>query len=160
MKSSPAAFVAAGRRVRGNNMGINADRASGLFFLLFGLALYFFIIPNFVEQVDGGWVQPDTTPNFVAIIMSLSGALLALRPTNHRTQSASEFVKAGVYFSLLMIGLFAMSKFGFVYTSPVIALVIMLMIGERRLIWLVLGAAGMPAAIWFLVARVLERALP
>ena len=59
-----------------------------------------------------------------------------------------------------MIGLVVMSWFGFVYVAPVLALIIMLMIGERRPFWLIAGVAAMPAAIWVLVAVVLERALP
>ncbi|MES0827383.1 tripartite tricarboxylate transporter TctB family protein [Ruegeria sp. SCP11] len=141
-------------------MKINADRASGLFFLFFGLALYWFIIPTFVEQVEGGWVHPDTVPNAVAIVLSLCGALLILRPTKHHTQEASEFVRAGLYFGLLMVALVLLGRFGFVYIAPIIALVIMLLIGERRPFWLVCGVVGMPGAIWFLVVQVLDRALP
>jgi len=50
--------------------------------------------------------------------------------------------------------------FGFVYVGPALALAIMLMIGERRPIWLVAGFVAMPALIWFLVVQVLGRALP
>lgn len=141
-------------------MKMNSDRASGLFFFFFGLALYLVIIPNFVEQVEGGWVHPDTVPNAIAIILSLCGALLFLRPTRHQVQNASEFAKAGLYFGILLVALIAMSWLGFVYVGPLVALVIMLLIGERRPVWLLIGVVGMPALIWFLVAQVLERALP
>jgi putative tricarboxylic transport membrane protein len=138
----------------------NADRASGLFFLLSGLALYLFIIPAYVEQAEGGWVHPDTIPNAVAIVLALGGAALALRPSRHQIQEASEFARAGLYFALLMAGLLLMGQFGFVYVAPPLALAVMLMIGERRPLWLIAGAAAMPAAIWLLVVQVLDRALP
>lgn len=141
-------------------MKMTADRASGLFFVLFGLVLYLIIIPKFVEQVDGGWLHPDTIPSALAIVLTLCGALLMLRPTRHRPQPASEFVKAGIYFGLLLLGLFAMGRFGFVYVAPVIALVVMGLIGERRPGWLIGGVVILPAAIWVLVVQVLDRALP
>ena len=141
-------------------MKITADRASGLFFVLFGLVLYFAIIPTFVEQVEGGWVYPNTIPNAVAIILVVCGALLSLRPTNHHLQEVSEFVKVAIYFGFLLIGLLVMGRFGFVFTAPLIALIIMLMIGERRPFWLTMGVVVLPASIWVLVVQVLDRALP
>ena len=58
------------------------------------------------------------------------------------------------------LGLFAIFHFGFVVASAFLALTIMMLFGERRLGWLALGCVGMPAAIWFLVAHLLERPLP
>ncbi len=141
-------------------MRFTADRASGLFFLAAGVLLYTVIIPTFVEQADGGWLQPATLPNATSILLALCGAALMAKPTNHTMQNASEFLRAGMYFALLSLGLFAISRFGFAYAAPGLALVVMLCLGERRPLWLLMGAAALPAAIWFLVAHVLERALP
>lgn len=137
-----------------------ADRAAGGFFLVFGLLLYFAVIPANVEEVEGGWVLPSTIPNVIAIILAVCGAALMLKPKAHRVQSPQEFLFAGLYFVLLAAGLLLMSYVGFVYAAPALALVIMLLIGERRPLWLGAGVALLPAAIWFLVAQVLERALP
>lgn len=141
-------------------MAASADRMTGAFFLIFGVILYVVIIPIYVEEVDGGWLKPATVPNAIAVVLALCGALLMLKPTQHRVQPRSEFLFAGLYFALLAVGLFVMSYAGFLYSAPVIALAVMLLIGERRLFWLAMGVAGMPLAIWFLVARVLERSLP
>lgn len=141
-------------------MNIKTDRVSGLLILLFGVALYTLIIPTYVDQVDGGWVRPNTMPNAIAIVLSVCGAMLMLRPTQQSTRELSEHVKAGLYFGLLMIGLLFMRRFGFAYIAPIIALSIMLLIGERRPLWLIAGVVGMPAAIWVLVVHVLERSLP
>lgn len=137
-----------------------ADRATGAFFLLFGVLLWFVIIPVFVETGEDGWVLPSTIPNAIAVVLGVCGAQLMLKPTAQRVQSSTDFLFAGLYFFLLAVGLFAMSWLGFVWTGPVIALAIMLLIGERRPLWLLLGVVGMPALIWLLVAQVLERALP
>ncbi len=65
-----------------------------------------------------------------------------------------------IYFAVIALALFAISRFGFVVASAFLALAIMLIFGERRPVWLALGSVGMPAAIWFLVVQVLERPLP
>ena len=141
-------------------MKLTSDRASGLFFLLSGALLYMTVIPAFVEKADGGWLQPGTVPNAAALVMALCGAVLVAKPTSHATQNAREFLRAGLFFALIAAGLYAISRFGFVYAAPGLAMAIMLCLGERRLLWLLTGAAVMPAAIWYLVAIILERALP
>jgi putative tricarboxylic transport membrane protein len=142
------------------NMKTTADRATGGFFLLFGVLLYFVIIPKYVEVADGAWLMPSTVPNAIAVVLSICGALLMLKPTAHRVQNTREMMFAGLYFTLLAAGLLLMSYVGFVYAAPVLALAVMLLIGERRPFWLLLGVVGLPAGIWWLVAYVLERALP
>jgi putative tricarboxylic transport membrane protein len=141
-------------------MTSSTDRTTGGFFLLFGLLLYFVIIPLQIETAEGVWLTASAVPNAIAIVLSLCGGLLMLKPTKHRVQNLREFMFAGVYFVLLAAGLLLMSYVGFAYAAPVLALAIMFLIGERRPFWLVMGVAVLPASIWFLVAVVLERALP
>ncbi len=141
-------------------MSATADRLSGAFFLIFGLAMYFAIIPAFVEQIDGRNLAPDTMPNVAAIAIAVCGALLILRPTTHEAPDLRYFMIATAFIVLLAGGVYAISWVGFEFVAPPLALVIMLMIGERRPFWLLMGTFVMPAAIWFLVTQVLERALP
>jgi putative tricarboxylic transport membrane protein len=136
------------------------DRGTGAFFVVFGALLYFAIIPTQVDMTGDSWVLPATIPNAMAVIMAVCGALLMLKPTNQRGHNTTDLMFAVMYFVLLALGLFAMSKFGFVYTGPFIALIIMLLIGERRPFWLGLGVIALPVAIWVLVAQILERSLP
>jgi len=138
----------------------SADRWTGAFFLLFGLAMYFMVIPTFVEVTDEGNIAPSTMPNWLSIIIALGGAALIVKPTQHQTQSLKSFAITGAYAGALVIGVFAMSYFGFVYVGPVLALAIMLMIGERRPLWLFAGTVIMPATIWFFVEHLLHRVLP
>lgn len=141
-------------------MQLSADRLSGVFFLLFGLAMYFLVIPNYVEITDEGNLAPNTLPNWISIIITLCGAALILKPTQHETQNLQAFLITGAYVAILVAGIYAMSLFGFVYIAPVLALAIMVMIGERRPLWLIAGAVAMPAIIWFFVIHVLGRVLP
>lgn len=141
-------------------MSVTADRLSGVFFLIFGLAMYFAVIPVHVEQIDGRNLAPDTMPNAVAIVIAICGGLLALKPTKHRAPDLRYFLITTTYVVLLAGGIYAMSWFGFEFVAPPLALLIMLMIGERSPLWLSMGTIVMPAAIWFFVTQVLERALP
>lgn len=144
----------------GKAMTITADRLSGAFFLLFGLAMYFVVIPGYVEQTDGRNLAPSTMPNVVALVIAVCGGLLVLKPTTHQAPDARYFAISTAFVAILAGGIYAISWVGFEYVASPLALVIMLMIGERRPLWLLAGAAVMPAAIWFLVTQLLERALP
>lgn len=141
-------------------MQLSADRLSGAFFLLFGLAMYFLVIPTYVEVADEGNISPNTLPNWISIVITLCGAALVLKPTPYQTQDLRHFVVTGAYVAVLVVGIYAMSLFGFVYVAPMLALAIMIMIGERRPLWLFAGAIVMPAIIWFFVEYVLHRVLP
>ena len=141
-------------------MSTAADRASGAFILVFGLVLYFWIIPNYVEDATGGSITPKLMPDAYAIILTISGAVLMLKPTQHQTPDLRYFATTLAYVVVLSLGVYATSLFGFEYTAPVLALAIMWMIGERRPLWLVSGVVLIPALIWFLVTFVLGRTLP
>ncbi|WP_419907795.1 tripartite tricarboxylate transporter TctB family protein [Hoeflea sp.] len=141
-------------------MGLSADRASGAFFLLFGLAAYFLVIPAYVEQAEGGNIAPDMLPNAIAIVIAACGFLLMVKPTPQQLPGVRYFALTGAYVFVLAAAIYAMSWFGFIYVAPFLALAIMLMIGERRPLWLAFGALGMPATIWVFVIIILDRALP
>ena len=138
----------------------SSDRLTGAFFLLFGLAVYFLVIPTYVEQVEGGNLAPNTLPNAISIVIAVCGGLLMLKPTTHQPPSGRYFLKTAMYVAILAAAIYVMSWFGFIYVAPVLALVMMLIIGERRPLWLAGGVIAMPAAIWFFVVQLLDRALP
>lgn len=128
--------------------------------LLLGLALYFAIIPTYVEEAQDGNIAPATLPNILSLVIAFCGAWLAARPTGFATDQKANIVTAGIFAVTIGLGLFAISWFGFLLTAPFLALAIMLLQGERRPIWLVLGTVVTPALIWILVVQILDRALP
>lgn len=136
------------------------DRLCGLFVCGLGLLLLFVVFPAQIESLDDGSIRPDTLPNALAWILVVCGTLLALRPGFQAVPDPRQAVWAFIFIALLAAGLFAMSLFGFLKTAPVLALLILLLFGERRPLWLGFGVAGLPAIIWFLVAYLLERPLP
>lgn len=137
----------------------NPDRLSGLFFLLLGLGLYTVLIPISVEEADFGNISPETMPNIVAVIMAIAGAILIIRPSSHELHRGSQFLRAGLFAVVLVVGVLALMRFSFLIAAPVLSLVIMLLIGERRPLWLLLGGVVMPTVIWVLVTQVLGRSI-
>lgn len=136
------------------------NRLLGLFFTIFGLLLLFVVIPQQTEVIDYGWMRPQTLPNAMAAIMAASGLMLALRPRGTVTFEPRKAGRAAVYLALVAAGVWLISLFGFEAVAPFLALAMMLLIGERRPLWLALGAAGVPFAIWLAVPVLLDRPLP
>jgi putative tricarboxylic transport membrane protein len=136
-------------------------RLPGLAVAGFGLALLFFIIPDQVEVVDYGWVRPETVPNVVAVALILLGLLDAA--TSKGEGSAAAFrpaLKAFFFLAYAAAAVWAMGRFGFVVVAPVMMLVLMLLIGERRPLWLGLGTVAVPGVVWATVVLLLDRTLP
>ncbi|MEX0347085.1 MAG: tripartite tricarboxylate transporter TctB family protein [Rhizobiaceae bacterium] len=137
-----------------------SDRIAGLLIFLCGLFVYTVLIPWQVETVEYGAMHPETMPKIIAVILAISGLVLIARPTAPITTIHMRWIRMAMFATVLFAGLFALTRFGFVYTAPPLALAIMLLIGERRPFWLFLGTAGTPLLIWFAVAYLLERPLP
>ena len=131
---------------------MSADRISGLVFLVLGVMMLTIIIPEFVETAEGGVIQPATLPALLSWVMAGCGAWMVLRPTRFdgklRLPDGAGIRSAGLYAAVLGGGVLLMGAFGFLPVAPGLALVIMLMIGERRWGWLGAGVAAVPAAIW------------
>ncbi len=140
-------------------MKLETDRIAGLIVATLGLVLVFAVFPIGIEDIDDGSIRPDTLPNAIAGFLVVCGILLALQPGEQAARNPRESMMVLLYIAVMALGLFAMSRFGFVIVSPLLALAIMLLFGERRPIWLALGCVGMPAVIWLLVVQILERPL-
>lgn len=139
---------------------MTANRASGLFFVLFGLALYALVIPNETELVDYGWVRPQTVPNVAALMLTALGLKQTLLPEGSVDLPWRHVLRAGLFLGLAALTVFVMSRVGFLYAAPVFALALMLLVGERRPVWLIAGAAVVPVLIWLAATAVLDRPLP
>ena len=141
-------------------MKLETNRVAGLIVATLGLVLLFVIFPIAIEDIDDGSIRPETLPSALAGFLVFCGIFLAIKPGAQIPRSSKEVKMVLIYLAVISLGLFAISRFGFVVASTFLALAIMLLFGERRPGWLALGCVGMPAAIWFLVVQVLERPLP
>ncbi len=136
------------------------DRLSGLFFVMLGLTLFFYLIPTHVETVDYGAIRPKTMPQILAVIIGVFGAVLMVRPADGSDLQQAPWLKSGGIACILAVGLWLISRFGFEFIAAPMALVLMMVMGEKRPLWLGLGVVAMPTLIWLIVTILLERPLP
>jgi putative tricarboxylic transport membrane protein len=139
---------------------MSSDRWTGLFFIGLGTLLFTVIIPWQVETVGYGWLKPRTLPLALSVVIALCGLALQVRPPDDARPGASRWGRAVLFSVVLGLGLGGVWMFGFLVAAPPMALAVMLLAHERRPLWLILGAAGMPALIWLAVEVLLERPLP
>lgn len=133
---------------------------SGLVVAVAGAILFFWIIPNYTEPADSGWLKPATLPNITSIIIIIAGAIHFIFPTGKAEFDVAFSKRVGLFFVISSIGLYLMSVIGFILAAPLLVFVLMMIIGERRPLWLVSGIILLPALIWFCVDFLLNRPLP
>jgi len=133
---------------------------SGLVVAVAGVILLSWIIPNHTEIADSGWLKPATLPQITSIIIIIAGAIHFVFPTGKAEFDVGFSKRVGLFFVISTIGLYLMSLIGFILAAPLLVLVIMIMIGERRPLWLASGIILLPALIWFCVDFLLNRPLP
>ncbi|MGJ8530000.1 tripartite tricarboxylate transporter TctB family protein [Maritalea sp.] len=141
-------------------MTITSDRIAGFCSILFGAALLVWITPLATETVDYGWMRPNTLPDILAWVLIVAGIGLSVSSSEPSTPSFLLISKAAVYFLVIVASLFAISYFGYLRVAPILAAIIMILLGERRWPWLFAGAVVVPFAIWFFIEFLLSRPLP
>lgn len=136
------------------------NRITGIVFALAGLLLLFWMIPHHTETTDFGWLKPATLPNLLSMAMVILGVLHSIFPTGKAELDRPLTLRVMRMLTLCLTALFLMKYFGFIFVAPALALVVMIMIGERRPLWLVTGIILAPAFLWAIVVYVLKRSLP
>ena len=136
------------------------NRLSASFVIFFGLSLVYFIFPIEIEKLDYGWVRPQTLPNICAFLLIIFGIVQFIFPKGKVVLEFEQILWSGVFVSAAFIAVFGFHKFGFIYTAPIFALTIMLLIGEKRILWLLLGVFLIPFLILLIVEQLLGRMLP
>ena len=138
---------------------LGVDRVGGLVVAALGALLLLAVIPAEIETVDYGWVRPGTLPTALAILLVGLGLVQAAVPPRPTELAPRPALRAYGYLALAVLAAWAMRQLGFPWIAPPFVLAVMLLIGERRPLWLGLGAAAVPAAIWG-AATLLGRPLP
>ena len=136
------------------------NRLSGVVVIIFGIILLLWIIPRHTETVDYGWLRPATLPNVTAIIIVISSIIHVLFPSGTAEFKVRPAIYAGFFFVISLAGLYMMRLLGFLIAAPLLVMVLMLMVGERRPHWLFTGVVMVPLAIWSSIELLLKRPLP
>lgn len=136
------------------------NRMSGLVVAIMGFVLLLWIIPHQTEIADFGWLKPATLPKVTSIVIIIAGLIQFILPTGEAEFDVKLSLRVGLFFVISVIGLYLMSLIGFIIATPILLLIIMVMIKERRPFWLAAGILILPASIWFCVDFLLNKPLP
>ena len=141
-------------------MGLH--RISTLAVLLFGLVLYFFIIPTQVEQINYGWVKPSTVPNALAIMICAVAIIQLFTAAEiiDETPTLQQLIYAFLFFAGVGVCTYLMPIVGFLPMAVIMAVALMFAVGERRWLWIAIGGVLLPSFIWYATEMLLGRPLP
>jgi len=114
----------------------------------------------FVEGVPTPSIPPEILPLLYTAMIGLFGGVVALQKDGETDFDPVHMLKVAAFFLLALIGVFAMQAFGFLYISPILAGVMLWLIGERRPLWFGIGALVGPVGIWAFFEILLGRLLP
>lgn len=152
-------------------MTFNESRVSifgGIFWILFGLFLYFYLIPDQVADATTYGVSPRFVPNGVAGLICLFGAgmsIVGYLGRNKKNQSQYEFNARElrfILFSLLVImaNIIAFSLIGYLASAILAIAILMYGYGNRNYIKIALCSILVPVCIKLFFAHTLQMYLP
>ena len=136
------------------------NRISGIVVAVLGVILLFWIIPRHTETVDYAWLRPATLPVITAVIVIISSIVHLIFPSGKAEFNVPLALRAGLYFVVSLLGLFLMYFVGFLIAAPLLVMALMLLVGERRPLWLIAGIVLIPLAMWSSIVLLLNRPLP
>lgn len=136
------------------------NRISGLVVAVLGAILLFWIIPRHTETVANAWLRPATLPTITAVIVIIASIVHLIFPAGKAEFDVPLALRAGLFLVISLIGLFLMHLAGFLIAAPLLVMVLMLLIGERRPLWLIAGIVLIPLAMWSSIELLLNRPLP
>lgn len=124
------------------------------------LIFYFLVMPEQVDHIEDARIVPTTVPS-IAIWAIIVAAGFQLISSKVRIELNPQLCLRAVICTAFIIACTSiMSRFGFEFGAPILALGVMLGIGERRPHWLFLSVVVIPLGVWLLVEQVLYRVLP
>lgn len=136
------------------------NRLSGLVVAVLGAIVLLWIIPRHTETVASGWLEPATLPIITTVVVIIASIVHFLFPTGKAEFDVPLALRAGLFFVISFIGLYVMHRAGFLVAAPLLVMVLMLLVGERRPLWLFTGIVLIPLAMWSSIVLVLKRPLP
>ncbi|MEP1765493.1 MAG: hypothetical protein ABJJ53_02390 [Sulfitobacter sp.] len=138
---------------------MSLERLQSALLVLGMLIVYFFVMPGQVDLVEDARIVPRTVPSIAIGIIALAGVVQFLTSKAVIDIDVLLCVRAAICTAFVIACVAGMERFGFEYVAPILALGVMLGIGERRPHWLFIGVFVIPIGVWLLVERVLDRIL-
>ena len=110
--------------------------------------------------MDYGWLLPATLPTITAVVVLVSSIVHIVFPTGEAEFDVPLALRAGLFLVMSLLGLLLMHLIGFRIAAPLLVMTVMLLVGERRLFWMITGIVLIPTAIWISIEWLLNRPLP
>lgn len=141
-------------------MTMSLGRVLGAASAVIGAGFLFVLIPWQTEVVPAVGLVPRAFPAFAAVLVIVSGVVQLAKPTGTALFEGDKVLKAVYVVTTCLAATFALDLFGYLLAAPLLVCVIMLLSGERRWFWYIIGLAVMPTLIWFIFEIILRRPLP
>lgn len=135
------------------------ERLSSAIVFFGSIVFCFWVLPQQIEAVDYGRVLPTTVPTIATWTIMVCSGIQCLGQTEAANLHLYSPVRTLLIFVLIVSSVYLMNFAGFEYCAPVLALSLMLFIGERNWRWLLLGSIIVPLGTWLLVEQMLGRPL-
>lgn len=136
------------------------NRITGLAVASFAAAMWVWIIPWQVDSASYGWMRPRTLPSICVVGLGAAGLLVMLFPGGATDIAPRRHLKAAGLLALAAAALWAMGRWGFIWTAPVLAALLVATLRERRPVWIAATVLAVPLGIWLAVEQLLGRTLP
>ena len=92
--------------------------------------------------------------------LGAAGLLVMLFPGGATDIAPRRHLKAAGLLALAAAALWAMGRWGFIWTAPVLAALLVATLRERRPVWIAATVLAVPLGIWLAVEQLLGRTLP
>lgn len=137
------------------------DRLIGGIAILFGGYLLLYGIPANVRMVEGMMPYPAMFPQIGAWMFLVLGAIqLIVAHEKLDLPTARQFLIFLGVVGLTLIAVLMVENFGYLVVMIPLLAVLTLIAKERRPLWIVSMAVGLPLGVWLLFEFVLQRSLP
>ncbi|MWB78698.1 hypothetical protein GLS40_11725 [Pseudooceanicola sp. 216_PA32_1] len=140
---------------------ITLDRISGTLVALGGLWLLAYGIDAHIEVHGYESPSPQLFPRLGAWILLIFGlAQVVLTRTTSELPGKRVLGRYALVSAMLVGMVWLMEHFGFVIGAMAMTGTLMLVVYERRPLWLLVAVIAVPVSLWFIFEILLERPLP
>lgn len=137
------------------------ERFLGGITALCGVLLLLYGIPANVAHVEDAMMAARTFPQMAAWIFIVAGIVQMIFVKSKLTlPTLRELLRVILVLSLILAMVFLMEHFGYLVGAMSLMAAVMVIIYERRPLWLLIAIAAVPIGVWVLFEVLLLRPLP
>lgn len=138
------------------------ERILGLFSVFFGALLLAFLIPTYVSGDATDIGDPTLFPRIAGWLFVFLGGLQVIfaAPSKETLPSKREISRLILFMGAMLIGTALLPIVGFIPYAMGLMAVVLVLVFERRPLWILLTVIFVPIGTWLLFEQVLQRPLP